>query len=168
MGKNNKRAMKQAAKNEQTADVLTTPVSEETQAAEIPVSPVQESAPDAVAPAIKRKGGRKAKAEKSEAEQSAPKRAHKTRVGKLAAELSPIKHKRKEKTEIPANAEESVFLQYDGQELNIAELKERIIAAYVEAGHRRGRISKLNLYIKPEDHKAYYVINDKISGSVDF
>jgi hypothetical protein len=129
---------------------------------------VQESAPDAAAPALKRRGGRKPKAEKPEAEQSAPKRGRKTKVGKIAAELSPIKHKRKEKAEIPANAEETVFLQYNGQELDIAELKERIIAAYVEAGHRRGRISKLNLYIKPEDHKAYYVINDKISGSIDF
>jgi hypothetical protein len=43
-----------------------------------------------------------------------------------------------------------------------------MIPACVETGHQRGRISKLNLYIKPEDRKVYYVINDKISDSIDF
>ena len=26
---------------------------------------------------------------------------------------------------------------------------------------------RLRLYIKPEDRKAYYVVNEKVSGSVD-
>jgi hypothetical protein len=166
MRKPKKKIEKQAVQSEQTKDALVSAAAEGEQAAEAPVALAQE-APVVTDPAPKRRG-RKAKAEKPEAEEAAPKRIHKTKVGKMAAELSSMKKKQKEKAEIPANAEETVFLQYGGQEVNVAELRERIIAAYVEAGHRRGRISKLNIYMKPEDQKVYYVINDKTSGSINF
>jgi hypothetical protein len=147
-----------AAQSEQVKDAVVSPVEETEQAAVAPEAPAQESAPEA-APA-KKKGHKKAKAEAAEAE---PKRLRRGKLGK--AELPVRKLARKEN--LSTGVEEGVFVQYGGQELDVAQLKERIITAYVEAGHRRGRISKLNLYIKPEDHKAYYVINDKISGSVD-
>ncbi len=62
---------------------------------------------------------------------------------------------------------ETIILQSAGGEWNVAEIKERVIAAYVAEGHRRGRISSLTLYMKPEERKVYYVINDKINGSID-
>ncbi len=43
-----------------------------------------------------------------------------------------------------------------------------MIAAYVFEGHRRGRISKLKVYLKPEERKIYYIVNDKITGSTEF
>ena len=33
--------------------------------------------------------------------------------------------------------------------------------------HRASSVKKLTLYVKPEDRKAYYVINDKTTGSVE-
>lgn len=63
---------------------------------------------------------------------------------------------------------EKILIQYDGGEWDVAVLKETAIAAYVEAGHQRGRISKLSVYLKPDERKVYYVVNDKISGSADF
>ncbi len=63
---------------------------------------------------------------------------------------------------------EELILQYGGTDWNIADLKEKAISAYVAEGHRRGRISKLVLYVKPEENKVYYVINDKNTGSVNF
>jgi len=62
---------------------------------------------------------------------------------------------------------EEIVLQCAGGEWNVDEIKEQAIAAYVAEGHQRGRISKLSLYVKPEERKAYYVINDKADGSID-
>ncbi len=66
------------------------------------------------------------------------------------------------------NIERTALIQYGGGEWSIADLEEKAIAAYVAEGHRRGRISKLTVYIKPEEKKIYYVINDKITGSTEF
>lgn len=63
---------------------------------------------------------------------------------------------------------EEVILQYGGTDWNIADLKEKVISAYVAEGHRRGRISKLVLYVKPEENKVYFVINGKNTGNIDF
>lgn len=70
--------------------------------------------------------------------------------------------KKDEKTMI-----ESIILQSAGIAWDVNEVKEQVIAAYVAEGHRRGRISKLEIYLKPEERKAYYVINEKTSGNID-
>ena len=41
------------------------------------------------------------------------------------------------------------------------------VGSFVAEGHRAGCIKTLNIYVKPEEYKAYYVINDKFFGSVD-
>lgn len=82
------------------------------------------------------------------------------------------KYTRKQPAEKPAAekkpVEENVVLQYDGEEWSLAEFKERAISTYIESGHRRGNIKKISLYIKPEERKVYYVMNDKESGGIDF
>ena len=67
----------------------------------------------------------------------------------------------------PAQKEEEVFVQFGSEEWNVAQLKQAAQDAYVAEGHRASTIKKLSVYIKPEEHKAYYVINEKITGSVD-
>ncbi len=64
--------------------------------------------------------------------------------------------------------EKEVLIQYGGSEWNVAGLEEKAIAAYVAEGHRRGRIKKLTVYLKPEERKIYYVVNDKTTGSTEF
>lgn len=64
--------------------------------------------------------------------------------------------------------ERTALIQYGGGEWSVADLEEKAIAAYVAEGHRRGRINKLTVYLKPEEKKIYFVINDKITGSTDF
>jgi hypothetical protein len=49
-----------------------------------------------------------------------------------------------------------------------AELNEQVIPVSVKVWHWRGHISKLTLYSKPAERKAYCVINDKITESIDF
>ena len=44
---------------------------------------------------------------------------------------------------------------------------QQVRSAYVAEGHRASGIRKLSVYVKPDEGKAYYVVNDKASGSVD-
>ena len=59
------------------------------------------------------------------------------------------------------------FIQYGAMEWKTSELMERAKAAYAAEGHRASSIKSVNLYVKPMDHKAYYVINEKVTGSID-
>ena len=48
-----------------------------------------------------------------------------------------------------------------------SDLVEKAKAAFVAQGHRASAIRDLNVYVKPEDGKAYYTVNDKTSDSID-
>ena len=65
----------------------------------------------------------------------------------------------------PAKTE--LIVEFQGNAASIANLEDKVKAQFVAEGHRAGCIKTLNIYIKPEDYKAYYVINDKFTGSVD-
>ena len=62
---------------------------------------------------------------------------------------------------------EEVYLQYNGQEWALADLKKKVNDAYVAEGHRAADVKKTTLYVKPEEKKVYYVVNDTSMGSVD-
>lgn len=75
-----------------------------------------------------------------------------------AAKKAPVK---------AAKKVEEVYLQAGGSEWNVSECKERAIAAYVENGHKASDVKKLVIYLKPEEGKAYYVVNEDENGSFD-
>lgn len=53
-------------------------------------------------------------------------------------------------------------------DVDIAAVQEKIKAKFVSEGHRAGAIKKFEIYVQPENNKAYYVINDgKFNGDVD-
>lgn len=60
-----------------------------------------------------------------------------------------------------------IIVQYQNSEVDTATIEERVKAQFVAEGHKAGFIRKLNIYIKPEEYSAYYVINDRFSGRVD-
>lgn len=60
-----------------------------------------------------------------------------------------------------------VILQYRGYEVNIEALTERIRAHYYSKGFKKGTIKDMQIYMKPEDFTAYYVINDGVVGKVN-
>ena len=63
---------------------------------------------------------------------------------------------------------EEIYLQAGGSEWNVADCKERAVADYVEKFHHRASSAKkLVIYLKPEEGKAYYVVNDNETGSFD-
>ena len=60
-----------------------------------------------------------------------------------------------------------VFIQYQGREAVVADAIEKAKEAYVAEGHRVSSIKSLQVYLKPEEYAAYYVINQKFAGRVD-
>lgn len=63
---------------------------------------------------------------------------------------------------------EIVRVQFAGDEWTVSELVEKAKAAYAAAGGNVSEIKELQLYIKPEEHKAYYVVNGEAAGcSID-
>ena len=66
-----------------------------------------------------------------------------------------------------AEKKDEVYVQFAGEEFEVQEVMERAKAAYVAEGHRACAIKSVRLYIKPEERKAYYVINEKAAGSID-
>ncbi len=59
-----------------------------------------------------------------------------------------------------------VLFQYTGNEVDSDQLLEQAKADYLAAGGMEKNIKKMELYIKPEDNAAYYVINGIPAGKV--
>ena len=60
-----------------------------------------------------------------------------------------------------------VYVQYQGEEEKIEDLVAAAKVAFA-AEHSRTKVTDLKLYIKPEERAAYYVVNEKFAGRVDF
>lgn len=60
-----------------------------------------------------------------------------------------------------------VYVQYQGAEEKVEDLVAAAKAAFT-AEHSRTKVTDLKLYIKPEERAAYYVVNEKFAGRVDF
>ena len=60
-----------------------------------------------------------------------------------------------------------VYVQYQGEEEKVEDLVAAAKAAFT-AEHVSTKITDLKLYIKPEERAAYYVVNEKFAGRVDF
>ena len=60
-----------------------------------------------------------------------------------------------------------IVLQYRGNEADLDHVVERVNAHYLKKGHGATPIDSIQIYIKPEDYTAYYVINDSIVGKIN-
>lgn len=60
-----------------------------------------------------------------------------------------------------------IIFQYREYEANMDEVTERVKAHYYAKGHAQGSIESLQIYVKPEDFTAYYVINEGVVGKVN-
>ena len=61
----------------------------------------------------------------------------------------------------------TTLVQYQNKEVDMTNVEERVKAQFVSEGHKSSDIKTVNIYVKPEEYSAYYVINDKFSGRVD-
>ncbi len=60
----------------------------------------------------------------------------------------------------------SAVIQYQGAEYSEADCIKKATAAFKKA-YKNVELETLNIYIKPEEHKVYYVANTDRVGSVD-
>ena len=60
-----------------------------------------------------------------------------------------------------------VVIQYAGNAAPMEEIIEKVKKLYVEDGHYLASLKSLEVYVKPEEDAAYYVINKKQNGRVD-
>lgn len=70
------------------------------------------------------------------------------------------------KVDVKARAEKSIYLQFRGQEVAIAEVLEDVMKDYDEVKQGGDPAEDIKIYLKPEDARAYYVINNDYAGDV--
>lgn len=60
-----------------------------------------------------------------------------------------------------------VILEFYQHNADLNAVVDRVKGIYVADGHRESSIKSMQVYIKPEENAAYYVINDKVNGRID-
>ena len=101
--------------------------------------------------------------------EAAPVKKETAPVKKEAAPAKKPAAKTKKAVKEKAPMVPELYVQYTDngdQEVNIADIIAQIKALYVAEGHRESSIKSLKVYLKPQEWKAYYVINNKIEGNI--
>ena len=92
--------------------------------------------------------------------------AKKTATKAATAKTTEKKATAKKTTTKAATAKKSeLFIQFSGFEFSYDELLEKVKADYTAQTGKK-TISSTKLYVKPEDMKVYYVVNEKFMGDV--
>lgn len=117
----------------------------------------QEKTDTEVAGESKPEATTKKPAEQKDEKRPAEKAAKKTTAKKTTA-------KKVDKPELKPE----LYIEYQGNQILDTVVVDRVKAAFVASGHRVSSIKSLQIYMKPEESKAYYVINNgKYTGNVD-
>ena len=66
-----------------------------------------------------------------------------------------------------AKAETVITLEFGDYTAIMATVEEKVKAQYVADGHKASSIKTLNIYVKPFENSAYYVVNGDVTGRVD-
>lgn len=100
-----------------------------------------------------------AKAEKAAKKATATKKAAtKTTTAKKTAT--------KKKAEEKETMTNHVFIQTNYSEIVADDVIKKALEAYKAEGNK-AKVNNINVYIKPEENAAYYVVNDTVAGRVD-
>lgn len=63
--------------------------------------------------------------------------------------------------------EKMIYLQFAGKEVSLLEIEAAIRDNYDSVKKGEDKPENIQIYLKPEDRKAYYVINNDFAGEVD-
>ena len=92
-------------------------------------------------------------------------------VKKETAKKAPAKKATTEKKapakKAAAKAETVITLEFGDYTAVMSTVEEKVKAQYVAEGHKASSIKTLNIYVKPFENSAYYVVNDDVTGRVD-
>jgi len=75
-------------------------------------------------------------------------------------------NKAKAKAAPASTCTETIFLQFGGKEISITEVRDAVMANYDAVKKGEDSPEDVRIYLKPEDGKAYYVINSDCAGEV--
>lgn len=89
----------------------------------------------------------------AEAKKEKPK---KEKTGKETVKKTP------KKAAVPA-----FYIQYEGYEISGDEIADKVKALWKADGQKLNTIKSMNLYVKPEEHAVYYVINEEFKGHIN-
>lgn len=157
--------------------VVKTPVVKEEEPKQTPVK--KETVKEAqTAPAVKTAESEvKAEEPKQTAQKTTAKTSAKKTTRKTAAKKTTTAKKAAKKTQekpeqapkavrMPSAAKNAgVYIQFNNKEQEFEALKNRIIEKWcADEGKKPSAIKEMNIYIKPEDNAAYYVINGQGSS----
>ena len=67
-----------------------------------------------------------------------------------------------------ASAQKNIVIQYHEKERRTDELLQLIKKDAMSKGLSDADFTKVDVYIKPEDQRVFYVINGDVNGSVEF
>lgn len=107
------------------------------------------------------------KTTRAKKEPKAPRKPRTTKADKAAKEAKAATTEEKPKrtyTRRNTQASQSVTLQFDGRDVSLNNLIDRVKAAYVAEGHKETSIKNVEVYVKPSENMAYYVIDGYASG----
>jgi len=142
-----KKATTKVAKTTKAAKVEA-PVVEEVKVVE---APVVEEVKEVEAPVVE-----EVKEEKKETAKKAPaKKAATTKKATTTTKKAATK------------AETVITLEFGDYTAVMANVEEKVKAQFVAEGNKATAIKTLNIYLKPFENSAYYVINDDVTGRVD-
>ena len=65
------------------------------------------------------------------------------------------------------SAKRQVYLQYDGREVSLDYIETAVRDNYDSVKKGEDKPETIQIYLKPEDKKAYYVINHDFAGEID-
>lgn len=67
-----------------------------------------------------------------------------------------------------AALKENVYLQYFGKEISTADLTKQVKEIWTkQMKNKVADMKSVTLYLKPEENRVYYVINDDVTGSIE-
>lgn len=136
-----------------------------------PVVKAEEKKAEAVKNEVVKAEAVKVEPAKAEATKVEPAKAEPAKAEAVKAEPAKTVKKAapKKTTKAVAKKENTtvVKVQFQNREADLQVVEERVKEQFAAEGHRPSSIKSLNIYVKPEEYSAYYVINEKYTGRVD-
>lgn len=86
---------------------------------------------------------------------------------KTAVEATPVVEKETVKAAKKPAKKQEVYIQFGENSYLEKEVVDSVKKAWTASGKKVSEMVDVKIYIKPEEAKAYYVINEEITGSVE-
>ena len=104
------------------------------------------------------------------AEMTTPAKTEEIKTEPVSTKKAPVKRAAAKKAAAStaavkkAEAKETVYIQFAGAEYNLDEIRANVKKAWMdETGKKESDIKDVQIYVKPEEHAVYYVVNQEVA-----